>query len=85
MNLKKMICYIIIIISTLPIASVVFSESEAESYQSSFSSRSLSTKFGLSESGNEDFYETQSRYEQARERDYQILLEKMENNGDNKD
>lgn len=85
MNLKKMICCIIITMVTLPIVSFVPSVSEAKSYKSSFSNRGLRSKFGLSGSGNKSYYKLQRKYEQARERDYQILLEKMKNNGNNKD
>lgn len=74
--IRRLIVYSVIFVLVLSFGCML----EAKSYKSSFSSRSLRRKFGLSGSGFEWVPKAQKRFEKAKERDYRILLKKMNNN-----
>lgn len=58
---------------------------EYKDYRDDFNSSYLRQKFGLSESEDEGYYRRQREYEDARETDYQILINKMKNYDSNED
>lgn len=77
----KAIC--IVIIMLIPIT--VFASEEEKDYRYYFSNRELREKFGLYGSGDEYYYRMQRKYDDARERDYQILRDMMEEDDSGKD
>lgn len=74
--IRRLIVYGIIFV----LISILGCMLEAKNYKSSFSNRSLRRKFGLSGSRFEWVPKAQKRFEKAKERDYRILLKKMNNN-----